>query len=155
MNPSWPTPSYPANTAATEDTCDCTVTVTVTYMPPASTDVASDQESSSPATYEAPPAMAAISLQDSQSAPSYETTTSAAGVPGATPIYSMPNLNTLSLTESAISVAIIPGPTNTTFASYGLPPTPTSPFLQVTGGAKANNVKVAFLIGFFALAILV
>jgi hypothetical protein len=66
----------------------------------------------------------------------------------------MPAYNT-SLAGSAVSVTIIPGPTNTTLAPYGLPPAATNTYMQITGGANANNVKLAFLIGFFALAALV
>ena len=161
MNTNWPTSSYPAvaYTSATQNTCDCTVVVTVTHFPgaPTSTSVASTPDSPPSAAHEVPSSTAeapgAALFQGSQTPTGDETSTPVAQYPKVTALYSMPVYNT-TVSGSVVSVTIVPGPTNTTIASYGLPPAATNSYLQVTGGAKANNVKLAFLVGFFALAAL-
>jgi uncharacterized protein YkwD len=159
MNPSWSESSYAAvaYTSAAQNTCDCTVVVTVTYFP-TPTSVVSTPDSPSSADHETPSSTAeapdVTSSPDSQTPTSDQTSTPAAQYPQVTALYNMPSYNT-TLSGSAVSVGIIPGPTNTTLASYGLPPAATNSYVQVTGGSNANNVKLAFLVGFFALAALV
>jgi hypothetical protein len=148
LNPNY-SPSSLVTDAVTKGVCDCTKIVTITYTPvisgAAATSMASSQELQSPTSSEA----------KLYSMPPIEDTSSSSNSPGFSSSYPT-SVETpsypLTTSSSASNATVIYGPTN---ASYGTPPAPTTTFAQVNNGGSANNIKLAFLVGFLALAVLV